>query len=63
MPKAKPATVARSRKEPGISPKQAHELAALQRAVGEQYSGNGMRASRADREIARLKPLLSQSAR
>ena len=63
MPKAKSTSVPRTRKEAGIRSEQAHELAVLQRAVGEPYSGNGMRASQADREIARLKRLPSRAAR
>jgi hypothetical protein len=60
---AKPASLPRARKEPGIRPEQAHELAVLQRAARESYSGKGMRASQATREIARLKQLLSQADR
>jgi hypothetical protein len=48
----------RKLKEPGIRPEQAKELAALQRVAGVPWSGNGMRAREAEREIARLRQLL-----
>src|SRR5215217_8441151 len=39
------------RKAPGIRNEQASELAALQKRLGERYSGSGMTAAEADRAI------------
>src|SRR5690242_15686549 len=44
----------------GISNEQAKELARLQRAAGEAYSGSGMTEARARAEIQRLKAEVSR---
>src|SRR5262249_17013412 len=59
-PTLTPEPTPRKRKEPGIRPEQARELAKLQRAAGVPWNGNGMRAAEAAREIARLRRLLAR---
>ena len=48
-----------TRRAPGIANDQAREIARLQRALGDRYSGNGMTAAEAERAIRAARSRLS----